>query len=911
MISRALGSRDFIGRRAEIEFLFDEFRSARDGHARFVLIEGDAGIGKSRLIEEVVRGIDQGATAVDGYCSEQVRAPYRPFAELLAALDPRAASGLLADRAGSAHGAEKAAYFSAVMALLQRSAARRPVVAVVEDVQSADEATLELLRFLVRRLADARVLVLVTLRVGDEAEPASVAQLRSAIARARFASLRLGALRRNEIRCVIQSALRDTGTRIDPAQLGDIEALSEGNPLLAEELARITLEPGMVRPFSGVPLSLRAVLAERLRAFSSDELAVIVRAAVVGSEFDVPLVSAIAECDVRAVLKVLQQATEAGLVEQARGDPMRFRFRHALIRQALADQLLVALAAPIHVRIARAIEARPNAADQAAELAYHWSAARVAAKARFWNETAALAAWKVYAYRDAIRFATAALDWEYPPGGARAELYRRLGTLSYIEGCAEAPGRWFERYRDECRARDDTLGQARALLLCADQYWVDARTRDGLAAAEAAAALLALLEDPRLPFEATISQARFAVTLGDAVGARAHLARVEAEVDRLDPLVAAPYYEVRGEIDAILGKTGGALHDLRHAAALAARLGSSELISQIENNFALAAVDLGELELALERHAIAVNEAHRTGMMWRVAYSSLNFASTLVLRGDLEAARARVREALDTGVDTPTFTTKAASVGIPLALMLNDRELLERCADASASVFAERSGEAQRIGSVGAAVAELRAAQGSPDESAATLAKAFAQVGVLHRCWPIALAVARTANDDLIGAARRLLRQAPGRPRVLRAYRLLFEAIVGARGGAAFATRCARLAARAFAAIGDRLHEADALALAGCADLAFERYRAMGNVRDAERFAPRAEPARARLTPRQHEVARLVAEGCSNREVAARLHISEHTVEHHLTELFTRLQVRSRAQLTAVMMRTAREATPA
>jgi len=151
---------------------------------------------------------------------------------------------------------------------------------------------------------------------------------------------------------------------------------------------------------------------------------------------------------------------------------------------------------------------------------------------------------------------------------------------------------------------------------------------------------------------------------------------------------------------------------------------------------------------------------------------------------------------------------------------------------------------------------------------------------------------------------RTILWAAAGRPRVRRAYALLFEAITLRTVDQQRSRRTAAAAARAFNASGDALHESSAIELAGRELEAAERYRNMGNVRDAERLRlERPKPVPLELTARQAQIADLVALGETNRSIAQQLHISEHTVEHHLSGIFARLNLRSRAQLARVLAR--------
>jgi DNA-binding CsgD family transcriptional regulator/tetratricopeptide (TPR) repeat protein len=902
VISELAGYDGFVGRREEMAFLYEAFGHVRDERSRFVAIEGEAGIGKSRLIDEFAASIASEAAVASGQCSEQIRSPYRPFSAILSGVDTRGVRRAFEPRERRGNAAEKAAFFESTARVLERSAQRKPIVAVVEDLQWADSATLELLKFLVQRLAAARVLLLVSLQTEGAANNFALAAFRHHAARNRGASVRLRGLHRNEIRYLVTQRLARLGVAIPSDALAQIESLSEGNPLFAEELAHVVRESGGLNLATHAPLSLQAMLSERLTPLSERERAVLVRAAIVGRHFDAAFLAKIVDLPLENVLGVLQRAVEAGIVLDSPASPAEFTFRHAMIRQALADQLIVGLAAPLHIRIAQELEILPDAEPRAAELAYHWAAARVADRARFHNERAAEAAWNLFAYRDAIGFYSMALRWDYPPGLQRATVYEHLGTLLYIEGCGEEPTVWFEKSRVEYERLDNLVGMSHALLRLADQYWVDARTAESLDAAARASAMLETLGKPTLSAEAILSLARYSITLGDVELAQAQLSSAEVLSVHFDASLRASFHEVRAETHAASGKAEEALSDCRVASRLANNTGVSELIAQVENNFALVAADLGESSLAVERHEIALAEARRTSMSWRVAYSALNYANTLMLGGELKRARILVWEAIESAVTTATFKTKAASVGIPLALLLNDRQLLEACADDAAPAYAARSREIQRIASVAAAFAELRFAQGALDEARALVAQAVEFIPRPHRCTSLFLHIAVAGDTQARQWATRMLSISGMRPRLGRACRLLFQALAAGDHPAPRTRRMAAIAATAFSAIGWRLYEARALEAAGQTADALARYLQMGDVRDAERL----RTARSSegdglvvLSPRQMEVARLVADGQTNRSIAQRLRISEHTVEHHLSTIFARLGLRSRSALAA------------
>jgi DNA-binding NarL/FixJ family response regulator len=833
----------FVGRREQLATLRDLYAACCGGRPAFALVEGEAGIGKSRLVREFVRELATGATTVFGQCSEHVRSPYLGLGALLAQFGlVRSAPAI--ENGARADAEEKAAFLRSVSHAIRRESLRRPIVCVVEDLQWADAATLELLEYLMHDNAEARLLAIVTVRDEDVLQNPPLAAFRHRASRRRATLLRLAGLHDSETRQLV-AQLADR-RRLSPETLAQIEGLAEGNPLFAEELTHFASESGSLSFAREMPLSLQAMMSRRLASFSSAEQAVLVRAAIVGQQFDAAVVASIVRRGLPEVLGILQRATEAGIVSVDGDSLTAFRFRHAMIRRALADRLVLGLAAPLHARVAQALERLPNAHERLAELAYHWSSARVAEKARSYNERAAEAAFRMYAYHDAIGFYRAALRWEYPPGTRRAAIYERLGTLLYVEGSGDEPAQWFARCYEEHAARGDRAGMAHALLLLADQHWVDAQTSQSMSVAARAAEILEELDDPELLAEARLSLARYAITLGDAALARLHLHAVYPSLDRLGVVLRAAYREVSAETHAAAGDAQRAQSDAREASSLAGGANSAELVAQIENNLALVAFDLGDLDAAEARHERALAQSRRSGLTWRTAYCALNYAQTRMLQGRLDLAQGLAWEALGCGVTTATFKTKLAAVGIPLAIGLNDRRLLDACADESALQRARESHESQRIAAVSAAFAELYATQGAHDESRRLLADALVRIAHPHRCWGLFAQVARYGDFAARQAMEGLESRAPVRTPVVALYRRFFETL------------------------GEQL---------------------------------RAAQSCDGLSDRQGQIARLVAEGRTNRAIASGLNISEHTVEHHLSAIYAKLGLRSRTQLAARIAR--------
>ena len=276
IISSPLSSDEFVGRRDELDSLRAQLRLAGETQARFVLVEGEIGIGKSRLVAEFLASVHDQASTVVGTCSG-TDSPYEPFATILERLDRRHA---FANISPTTHvPIDKGSFFASVVNAIERESGRKPLVIVIEDAHLADPATIELLRFLIQRLRSPGTLALVTLRSDHAPWEPVLADLRSTASRCGFHTLALSGMRRNEIRRLVHQTLRARDLHIDPATLGRIEELADGNPLFAEELARIAVENGALDLHVRVPLSVQAILAERLATFNPGEREVLARAA--------------------------------------------------------------------------------------------------------------------------------------------------------------------------------------------------------------------------------------------------------------------------------------------------------------------------------------------------------------------------------------------------------------------------------------------------------------------------------------------------------------------------------------------------------------------------------------------------------------------------------------------------------
>jgi DNA-binding CsgD family transcriptional regulator len=282
--------------------------------------------------------------------------------------------------------------------------------------------------------------------------------------------------------------------------------------------------------------------------------------------------------------------------------------------------------------------------------------------------------------------------------------------------------------------------------------------------------------------------------------------------------------------------------------------------------------------------------------------------------GDLAKARDLVRQALVANVETPGFQMFMVNAGLRVGLLLDDDELVARCARRNLVDFALASGSSRMIGST-AAFAEHDLAREKPDEAASLL---HASIEALERIGAppgfgdadeLCIAVAAHGSVEDAPRARALLAgavQAGQSPRSTRANLALFDAYASSRASDASAAAAhAAEAVNLFHAMSWPHHEARALEIAGEHEQALELYKRIGAVRDARRVSAIVNPvnkrgrAKGELTAREREICDLLAQGKTNKAIAEQLVLSERTVETHVSSVLTKMGASSRAELIA------------
>lgn len=457
----------FVGRAAELAALTDTLARAGAGEPQALLVGGEAGVGKTRLVEEFLdAACRRDAVVAVGGCVEigADGLPFAPFATALRALRralPEELTEALAGQEGELARllpelgeAERAAndehgtarLFELTARLLERVSATRTVVLVLEDLHWADASTRHLLAYLFRTLRSGRLVVIATYRADDVHRRHPLRPLLAELDRLRTVRrIELDRFSRAEVGRQLTGIL---AVLPDAALVDDIFDRSDGNAFFVEELARSMECCG--GDSSGLSDSLRDLLLVRVEALPEHAQRIARTLAEGGSTVEHPLLAAVAGLDEDELDEALRAAVGANLLLPA-PDTDGYRFRHSLVREAVSDDLLPGERTRLNRRYAEALEADPSlvrADERAARLASYWYAAHDPAKALPAVLKAAVEARRRYAYSEQLRLLDRAMElWDDVPDEVRATL-RPLDHAEVYPGCGGDHGTSPLRYLD-------------------------------------------------------------------------------------------------------------------------------------------------------------------------------------------------------------------------------------------------------------------------------------------------------------------------------------------------------------------------------------------------------------------------------------------------------------------------------
>ena len=915
--------RRFIGRANELHSLNVARRALGRGRGSLALIDGEAGIGKSRLVEQFLHAVGGGRASrvVTVECVPESNAELWPIRNALMrlwsstitdapALVLRTVAQLIPDVAGDEVTARyagaplgNAELFAGLTAAFALACAKRGAIVVVEDVHWADRASLAFLAALAPQIESMRLLLIATARSEVFERSDEFADVVSRLMRARgFARIALHPLERDELADLIDGALAGRA-QLPAATIGEIIGRCEGNPFFAEELVRAAVD-ARASGSVALPSSIRASIRHRLSTLGPAERAMLEVAAVLGVRFNHHMLAELTDLPHAAVLRMLRDARAAAVIDDAGGDSCRFH--HTLTRETIYQSLLGAEVRALHGRILTLLEAQPDAERQSDLLAYHaWEAGEREAALRYSESAGAVAADRgLYAeartyFERALEGAAAAND--------RARLFERIGTVAKARG--------------DFAAAIAALTSALALRTANGEFDDAARIAVAVAVeqsnsgADPVAELEAFLAiyGGRLGASARdtvlVFLARLMTSYGDFARAETLLRDTSAPA-RLEPRVRANYLTCRLNMAEHAGTVAAWRDAADHMLLLAPEL--PPLMRAIAlTTVAQTGAWFGERRVA----QTALHDAQRLAGEWGfdalLAFSRAVESQLCYLAGDLAGASVAL-EAVGRRPDVVPAQILAARVGPYVAYALGDRQMVARCLDNAAVRAALAGGDDEdRLYDAAARLAPGRPPLSDPwhDVLAARLA-AFADGAFFTP--RVALVAAERLDLGLLPELCRAAAAASARAAgnvVAAAVCDLVVAIAGSRSGAADCER-ARRAADAFALLPWPLFEMTARTYAGEREQAHAIAERCGAVADAERLRSAARPAErpapaepaSLLSARERDIAARVAAGATNAQIAQQLSIGIKTVEKHVSSILLKLAARSRAQIAAYIV---------
>jgi DNA-binding CsgD family transcriptional regulator len=930
-----------LGRDAELAQLVAAMQRARRGAGGIVLVSGDAGVGKSRLIAELV-GREDDALVLGGAAGQTGSAPYGPMVAALRAglrarpgsLDPAAAlmghlAMLLPELGAPAATSDRATLVEAIRCALDRFAADQPVLMVLDDLHWSDEATLELLAAMSEPLADLSVLVVAAYRSDGLPRDHGIRRLRHELRRARrLEDLALGPLEPADVAELLALAFEATPA---PSLVRSIYDSTQGTAFFVEELASALIVSAALRSGAQgleldrrreipIPDTVRDAVIIRASELSEAGRAAAEAAAVAGETFDLDLVASLSGPE------GLTELLEHGLARDR--DAGTATFRHSLTREALYADVPWMRRRTLHRAIAEAIE---PAGAPSREVATHWIGARDGDRARDALLRATIEAEAVYAFRDGAEAARLALDmW---PNGADDD--RRLETLERYARCAELAGELAEAgraWRELADVRDGIEGAVAQRKLAAV---LDLRGERGpaFAARQVAAEHFAAhgaAADAALELLTMANQLRLAAEHTGAMEL-AGRARAQAEqAGRLDLRLRA--LGVEGMARAKHGEHAAGLETVRSALAVALEHGMTVVAAELYQRLSVVlydGADLRRAEEALET-ALGLCDANPDAGVESACLTCMVYV--LRERGDWQRAGEMSRQLIADGTAVWVAEGLLGAIRCYEGRYGAARRMLTSCL----TVATRQSHFNMTVDST-AALARVAAAEGDVEEAGRhcrSLLARWAESDDHH----YAIAGLRWASSFFAGegsvecsheCADALSRIASrtGQPDALAALACAIGETALIDGDAATATaqmgRAAELhreldmpferaqvelrAGIAAGATGDRElaldHVGGAYRIArklGARPLAAEAAREVAALGESvsRRLGVRAaaDADGAGLSRRELEVVRLLSSGRTNRDIAEELVLSRRTVDMHVRNILRKLDCRSRME---------------
>ncbi len=691
------------GRHHELTVLLDRFKAAVAGHANVVLVAGEPGIGKTRLLEEGARlAGEEGAAVLRGGASEGAgMPPYLPFLEALGAHIRTAPLDQLRNQAGQAAPTLTSIFpelamrlkklpraytlppeqarlrlYEAVGSFVAAIASLRPLVLICDDLQWADAASLDLFCHVPCHHPADRLLILGAYREED-------AQANSALARAvdhlnrhrMLTTVILSRLSNEEIASLAASYL---GSAVDPAASHLLYIHSEGNPFFAEELLRGWLETGglarqgerwAVAPGfdpGRIPPGIVGAIHQRVGRLPPDVTTLLHTAAIIGRTFDLSLLAAAEDQPVDVVEERLLTACRAALLRTDRVGA--YTFSHDKIRECLYTQVAPGRRQRLHEAIGLALEARDDreGASHLSALAFHFVRSGDRERGITHSARAAETALRTYAAEEAMAHYRAALGLLAPDDGRRAEILLGLGKAALLANVAAAAASAYETARAWGIRAGDLVTAARAAMGLGEAHIRSGAWQAALVAWEAAVALLENHPGPEA-VRALASLATIEGFMGQFTEGIRHAERALELARRLgDMLLECRALRSLGTLLMRVNKVAPGMQALEQALKLAASIDDPSEAAQCYFRLTVTTERMAELRRCREMSLAWLDSARRAHDPYQVLMAQAGLTRLAVTEGNWSQAEwlvAQVRPAVEHMANTEPLESLLKSQG--------------------------------------------------------------------------------------------------------------------------------------------------------------------------------------------------------------------------------------------------------
>lgn len=838
---------------------------ATAGEGRIAFVGGEAGVGKTVLVRILAQTVEGVARVAVGACDPlSTPRPLGPLLDVAGVVAP--GTGRLLE-AGAARGDVFQSFLNEIGPV--------PTLVIFEDAQWADEATLDLLRFLGRRISKTRAFMVVTYRVEEISRRHPLTTVLGDLATA-------DAVRRMALPPLSEAAVRTlaAGSDLDPAEL---YRQTGGNPFFVTEV--------LAGGTSGIPATVRDAVLARASRLSAKARRVLDAAAVIGFRIEPWLEAAVAGGDADA----LDECISAGML---RVQETVLYFRHELARDAILETIPLQHRLAHHRAVLAALRSSPMTRNDLPRLAHHAEAAGDRDAVLEYAQKAALRAETLGAHREAAaQYARALRFAEGLPLETQADLLERRANQCFLTAQSKDAIEAQERALECRRSLGDRRKEGDSLRALSRVLWCVGRIPDAEKRAREAVMLLEQLPAGRELAMAYSAMSSVCMNAEDAEGTLTWGARALELAQRVeDGETLIHTLNNIGTMELLHGAPEGR-QKLERSLELAQQAGLEEHVGRAFIHMAWAAARTRRFDL-IDRVAAGLEYSSERDLylwrLWLVAH-----------RSRLELDRGRWAEAADSAAFVVHYAHGESMSRIPALCVLalvrarrGDQDFWPLLDEALA--LGEPTGQFQHIAPVAAARAEAAWLEGKSEAiDAATLAM-FERALETRDPWTLGeLAYWRwragCLHEPLPGAAEPYALQIAGEWQ--RAADLWTE--IGCPYETAFALadsheeETLRRALEIFERLGAR----------PMVGVVARRLREMGirGIPRGPRPSTRAHPAG--LTPREMEIASLIVQGLSNLEIAKRSYVSVKTVDHHVSSILSKLGMRSRVDVAREAMR--------